>query len=398
MRNSRFSALALAVTLMLLSALPAAAAEGDNWLVPKVKDAPAFSDTAGAWCEAEVSTVYEAGLMEGRSAERFDVTAPLTNAQIAVITARLHSLLSGGDGILPAASPDEAWYQPALRDPKETCQDEDVLSFLKQFSLFPEEFPDAPCTRRNFAVTLTGVLPEPLPAINTMARVPDSTEVKVQTLYSAGILTGNDNYGTFDGDGTVNRGQAAAILARLVDPALRRTVTLTSFDLCADVLGLEADTVLLTVGGEAVTAELFACQLCTSLYQQGGSRQALNDAIYAWCFFDAPFQVLAEEQGVALTAEEQAQAEQYGRDTAGYLGLSAAYWQHQQTRVLLNNRMTMLYWEKDWKTGEASYHSDLEDISETLLESAALSDAMNGLDLEAVYNRLTNSPFLLWNF
>lgn len=58
----------------------------------------------------------------------------------------------------------------------------------------------------------------------------------------------------------------------------------------------------------------------------------------------------------------------------------------------------MLYWEKDWKTGEASYHSDLEDISETLLESAALSDAMNGLDLEAVYNRLTNSPFLLWNF
>lgn len=87
MRNLRFSALALAVTLMLLSALPAAAAEGDDWLVPRVKDAPAFSDTAGAWCEAEVSTVYEAGLMEGRSAERFDVTAPLTNAQIAVITA-----------------------------------------------------------------------------------------------------------------------------------------------------------------------------------------------------------------------------------------------------------------------------------------------------------------------
>jgi hypothetical protein len=68
--------MALAVlTALLLSSLPAIAAEED-WLLPKTSDAPAFADTAGAWCENEVATVCGAGLMEGRSADRFDIAHP----------------------------------------------------------------------------------------------------------------------------------------------------------------------------------------------------------------------------------------------------------------------------------------------------------------------------------
>lgn len=82
------------------------------------------------------------------------------------------------------------------------------------------------------------MLTEPLPAINDVDRVPDNMDPAVLALYNAGILTGSDTYGTFDEDGTLNRGQAAAMLARLVDPSLRQRFTLEPFDLCTDVLGL----------------------------------------------------------------------------------------------------------------------------------------------------------------
>ena len=91
---------------------------------------------------------------------------------------------------------------------------------------------------------------------------------------------------------------------------------------------------------------------------RGSTQAALEAAIRNWCFYDAPFRVLAEEIGMGLTAEEQAQADQAGRNRAGYLGVGAAYWQYKQTGVLLNGNMRMLYWQKDWKTGEATYHQE----------------------------------------
>lgn len=398
MRGKSLCSLLLALTLALSLALPAAAAEGTEWLIPRTKEAPAFSDTSGVWCEDEVVTVCEAGLMEGRSAERFDIASPLTNAQIAVISARLQSLLAGGDGVLEAAAEDEAWYASALRALSSSA-DEEVQYVLRQFAQSPETYPGAACTRRTFALMVAGILTEPLPAISAVARVPDSTDPQVLMLYNAGVLTGNDRYGTFDGDGSLTRGQAAAILARLADPSLRRTVTLEPFDLCADVLGLTGDTVLLTVGGEAVTADQFACQLCTSLCQwEGNDAKAVSDAIRVWCFYDAPFQALAAEKGVALTAEEQAQAEEYARETAGYLGLAAGYWRYQYTGTLLSSKLKDLYWAADWKGGEAAYHKDLEAVSETLLAEAVPSEALTALDLTAVYQRLLDSPFPLWNF
>ena len=178
----------------------------------------------------------------------------------------------------------------------------------------------------------------------------------------------------------------------MADPAQRVAFTPEPFDLCADVLGVDGDTVLLTVGGESVTAELFAYDLCDSLHRGGGTQAALEDAIRNWCFYDAPFRVLAEEIGMGLTAEEQAQAAQAGRNRAGYLGVGAAYWQYKQTGVILNGNMRMLYWQKDWKTGEATYHQELEAVSQALLESAEPTAALTSLDLAAIQTRLVNSP------
>ena len=396
MRCFRFASLALVLALSL--ALPARAAEDDGWLVPRVTEAPAFSDTAGAWCEAEVSTVCEAGLMEGRSADCFAPRDTLMPEHVVAVCARLYSLLTGGDGAVGPAAEGEAWYQPYydyLAESLDYTGGSEALMLNFHATKYPAK-------RWHFAQILYQTLEAAeaeLPVLNQVSVVPDSTDPAVLALYRAGILTGNDPYGTFDGNGTLNRGQAAAILARLADPSLRQTFTLKSFDLCADVLGLEPETVVLTVGGAPVTAAEFANDLCTALHQAGGgSRTALDSAIHTWCFYTAPFQVLAEEKGVSLTEEELDQTAQYAAGCDGYLGLDAAYWQCKKAGVLLNSKLNDLYWQADWKTGTAYYHQDLDKTSRALLEGAVIEPALVSLDLTAVYRRLEASPFILWNF
>ena len=63
---------------------------------------------AGVWCEDAVDTVCQAGLMQGRSDGSFGPASPLTHAQIVTVCARLHSLLTGGDGVIESA-PGEPW-------------------------------------------------------------------------------------------------------------------------------------------------------------------------------------------------------------------------------------------------------------------------------------------------
>ena len=382
MRKRRVFALFLSLALLLCT-LPASAEEGDGWLVPKVREAPAFTDMAGVWCADAVDTVCAAGLMQGRSDGSFGPSGQLTGAHIATICARLHDLLTGGDGALPEPAEGQEWYDPAY------------ASLSQALDLLEDVPPDGAVRRQTFAALLAETLQAAdvaLPAVNQISVVPDCKDPAVLSLYNAGILTGSDQYGSFRGSEYLNRGQAAAILARLADPAQRAAFTPEPFDLCADVLGVDGDTVLLTVGGESVTAELFAYDLCDSLHRGGGTQAALEDAIRNWCFYDAPFRVLAEEIGMGLTAEEQAQAAQAGRNRAGYLGVGAAYWQYKQTGVILNGNMRMLYWQKDWKTGEATYHQELEAVSQALLESAEPTAALTSLDLAAIQTRLVNSP------
>lgn len=390
MVKRRFSALFLTLTLLLCT-LPAAAAEGDDWLVPKVQEAPAFTDMTGVWCEDAVQTVCQTGLMQGRSDGSFNPSGALTGAHIVTICARLYDLLTGGDGTLQEPAADQAWYDPAYESLAEVLDYAGGLDALR-INIHPDKYS---IRRWQFVELLDQTLTAAdvtLPAINQITVLPDTTNTAVLKLCSAGILTGSDQYGSFRGSEYLNRGQAAAILARLADPAQRVAFSPVPFDLCADVLGVDGDTVLLTVGGESVTAELFAYDLCDSLHRGGGTQAALEDAIRNWCFYDAPFRVLAEEIGMGLTAEEQAQAAQAGRNRAGYLGVGAAYWQYKQTGVILNGNMRMLYWQKDWKTGEATYHQELEAVSQALLESAEPTAALTSLDLAAIQTRLVNSP------
>ena len=273
MTKRRFSALFLTLALFLCS-LPAAAAEGDDWLVPKIREAPSFTDMAGVWCEDAVQTVCEAGLMRGRADGSFNPSGELTGAHIVTICARLYDLLTGGDGVLPTldrvfpayASLSQAWTAWALQaappptstpnpwtcwrifPPADPVQRQTFVSLLVETLQTGRRHPALPSTRSRWC--RTSGAPACCPFTN------------------AGILTGSDQYGSFGGGELLNRGQAAAILARLVDPAQRVTFTPAPFDLCADVLGLEADSQAISIEYDGIAAELSADIVAPALCEQ----------------------------------------------------------------------------------------------------------------------------------
>ena len=402
---SFFLTLALLLTTLPVSAAPiliSPAPQRDpaaGWLIQPMKSESEFPDVKDSWCETAVDTVCRTGLMQGKTAERFDATSPLTYAQITVVTARLHHLLSGGDGVLPAAGEGQAWYQPAVDYLKAQSNDETLLYLLKQLER-DDEYPNTPCIRRSFVQMLSAVLPEnALTPINDISVIPDLAINKADILpfYRAGILNGSDAYGTFGQETTLSRGAAAAIMARLVDPQQRLSFTLKSFDLCREVLGVEPDTVLLTVNGNEIPAALFAEQLCTSLYQwEGNAANAKKDAIRFWCWYQGSFRILAEELGVSIPADKQEEIRLEAEEKDGYLGLPAVYWQFRSEGSSLNLMMRNLYWEKDWKWGVGEYHSALEKVSENMVQNAVPAPALETMDLSAVYQRLMNSPFVRW--
>lgn len=318
--RSRAGAALLALALTAALCLPAAAAESGR-LLPSLRSYGGFSDVKGSWCEPYVSAVYEVGLMEGTSSTAFQPNETLSCQAAVVLAARLHSLLTGGDGTFAPSSP---WYLSA----QQYLLDEDTEVFsLPWFVYSPEDL----CTRADLAELLYAVLaplPDTLMPINTISAVPDSQDYEVQALYEAGILTGTDRYGIFRGGETVTRGETAAILARVIDPSLRRTFTLTPFDLGQVVLGVPGETVVETVDGYAVRSELLADLLLrtTAQYVEEHGDQAYPQYAAYWKEYAAQdwgmsyFEYLYYTYDIDLTGTDSAVA----WDQAGSDGLSPA--------------------------------------------------------------------------
>lgn len=273
MKKIRFLALTLTLTLALSLASPVLALSSQS-LVKKQRGYPGFADVKGSWCESYVKTAYESGLMSGTSNTAFSPNATLTYAQAAALAARLHSLLNGGTGKFADGSP---WYRPYLLylEQQETSGGIDGLPYYMDPYYFDYEYAKYSCSREDFIYLLYCVLSgSALEPINHVEGLPDTDDHAVLAFYSAGILTGQDPYGTFRGNDPVTRAEAAAVLSRIVDPALRRTYTLTAFDLGRAVLGVDGSSVFLTVDGYDITAELFAYVLLQNaesyLYERGG--------------------------------------------------------------------------------------------------------------------------------
>lgn len=411
MGKSRLTALILSAVLTLSLSLPAQAAEED-WLIDKVKDPPSFADTVGSWCQSEVETVYAAGLMEGQSAERFNPQGTLMPEHVVAVCARLYSLLTGGDGVIAEAAEGEAWYQPYYDYLAQALSYEGGADAL-MMNFHATKYP---ARRWHFVKLLHETLEAAeveLPAINAVTVVPDTADPVILDFYNAGILTGSDEYGTFRGSDSLNRGQAAAILARLVNPALRQTFTLKSFDLCADVLGLEADSqaIAITYGDTAreLSMDIVAPTLCEKLLEQ--YNRMLCDGVSAnWLDHvlpdtiealkkDVAVDVLAQQQGITVTEEEL--AESYGTVVPGYRGRSEAAQVWENTHNLLLSKLHQRYNETYGaevvapspgapSVGGEHLESDLQKLMDQM--TAQVSPELSQLDLSAAQTRYVQSP------
>lgn len=267
MKKNRIFALLLTIAMTAALTLPAAAWNSEN-LVPQQKTyTTAFTDTAGTWCDDYVRTCYEAGLLNGKTATFYGAKDPLTYAQIIVITARLHELMNGGDGVLEAPREGQPWYAPAAAYLAQVVDTSTEAGFYLFYDLYQlDDFATESCDRYDFVWYLAAILPEAvLTPINAITSLPDVADEDILRFYNAGILTGSDSYGTFNGDDLLNRGQAAAMLARIIDPAQRVSFTPEIFVPSRAYLGLEPDTPLFTVDGRTVTAEVYCFYLTTSI-------------------------------------------------------------------------------------------------------------------------------------
>lgn len=177
-----------------------------------------FQDvSADAWYAESIAAVYELGLMKGDSAGRFSPQGNVTAAEAVAMAARLHRRYrSGKDDFIQKS----LWYQVY------------VDYALANGILSGDEFPGgygAYITRAQMANLFAAALPEKeLTAINAVSSLPDvdlSTPYHedIFLLYRAGVLTGNDEQGTFTPDTPISRSQVAAIIARMALPSLRKT-------------------------------------------------------------------------------------------------------------------------------------------------------------------------------
>ncbi|MCL2391040.1 MAG: trypsin-like peptidase domain-containing protein [Oscillospiraceae bacterium] len=179
-----------------------------------------FSDVpSSAWFYSSVRSVYERGIIDGRSAGTFDPQGQITIAETIKIAALIHRGFHTASMEFPGGAP---WYAPYL----DYAQRNGIrINAFRNFN--------APITRADFAVIMASALPdEALTPINriTDGAIPDVSErfsygTAVYLLYRAGVLTGSDDDGTFFPGRTLTRAEAAAIVDRMIDADSRIFMT-----------------------------------------------------------------------------------------------------------------------------------------------------------------------------
>ena len=272
MNRKGLASLALALSMTFTLTIPAYAYNNEN-LIPQQKSYTApFPDLTQDWYKSAVQTCYEAGLMEG-SGRKFSPAGTLSYAEVITIAARLHQLTHGGSGQLPAPEQGQKWYQGAVNYLTEALVDGDSAlqaEVLTELQYLADPYNDEiymtytdPCPRLHFVYFLAAALPDSaLPDINHLSEndLPGagSVEQTVLSFYNAGILTGTDPYGTFNGKRSLTRAEAAAILGRIIDPQERISgFTPASFSASEAFLSLAPDTPLMQVNDTTVTADLY---------------------------------------------------------------------------------------------------------------------------------------------
>lgn len=231
-------------------------------LFPKVTSYTGFSDvSASHWALSCIKLCCETGLMQGQGSGRFSPGVSISNSELAVLAARIHAAINGGS----FESDTTPWYQGAV-------------SYLHSNGI-PVGSPNANATRLSFFQMLAAILPASmLTPINSISLLPDTRDPTVLSFYNAGILTGVDKYGTFNGSATLTRAECAAMVARIVDPSLRQRFAPAGQTPAAP---FEDSAVVVTVNGSSVTFDHFL-EVMLSLIDETQTLYLNYGLVFSW--------------------------------------------------------------------------------------------------------------------
>ncbi|MCR4963979.1 MAG: S-layer homology domain-containing protein [Firmicutes bacterium] len=213
----------LAFALVFSMTATALAAEGlSNFTKVNAYPAGKFTDVAAAsWYAESVKTAYELDLVKGESENRFSPDGSVNIAAAITLACRIHSIYYTGEANFPQSDP---WYQVYV--------DYAAANGIIQAGEYANM--TAKATRTQYAAIMAKALPDSaLPAINTVednaipdVKTTDAQAADIYKLYRAGILTGSDDKGTFNPRSDIKRSEVAALVTRMVDTNLRKSVTL----------------------------------------------------------------------------------------------------------------------------------------------------------------------------
>lgn len=168
-----------------------------------------------SWYAGNVATVYRMGLMKGTGSGRFSPDDTITLAETITLAARIHRLYNRGSDEFPSYDGGN-WYDPYV----EYARTNQIINTHYNYS--------RPATREEFV----SILAKALPSTEMGARMngivfADRSEITyaadVELLVAAGVINGDVRNGQsyFRPMDTITRAEAAAVVARLVDPSAR---------------------------------------------------------------------------------------------------------------------------------------------------------------------------------
>jgi len=278
-----------------------------------------FKDvSADAWYAQDIKNVYELGLMDGVSDDKFDIDSQMTVSQAVTIAARLHSLYHGKD--IPCLENSKAWYDRYVS----YCINNGIIT-EKQFKDY-----NAPIMSYETVTLFACALPnEHYGKINNVTAISDVPKEapffdEVLLFYNAGILCGNDDYGTFLPTQKLTRARAAAIISRIALPQSRKSFTLLDvpshydIDTVIKLLSYQAEhgtldgIVLMNVDG----IDISGAQYRYYSYANNGSKSKIENAIIE----NTVLIKLAKEHGLKITRSQLSSIlmSYYNSKTANY--------------------------------------------------------------------------------
>lgn len=215
----------LLASAMILSACPvwAGAVERglDNFRPANTYTQGQYADVPADNAFAEnVKASYEYGLMQGYGTT-FGIANDITRLASIIVACRINSIYETG------ANNIETTYSGTMQEKYLAyAQDHGIFCLFDDYSVS--------ATRAEFAAILSSALPDE--ALGQQNTVDDGAIPDVQTadrfsdaiyrLYRAGVVVGSDAQGTFYPQARISRGAACAIVTRMVESGLRKSITL----------------------------------------------------------------------------------------------------------------------------------------------------------------------------